>query len=331
MAARRGSRVTRLTARVPVALGVLALVLGAVTACGSGPPPGGGSLAASGIDLTGQTLTVGGKEFAEQLVLCHIQVGALRSVGATVVDRCATGDSARTRQALLAGEIDMYWSYTGTGWTVDLGRPERVPGADAQWRAVRDADAANGVVWTARTPFDDTYAIATSAAVADATGVRTVSDLARSVNAGGAAGFCAEPEFAARADGLPAVVAAYGITRPLAVTPLGADTAYQAVADATPCAFGEVFSTDGRIAGLDLRVLDDDRDVFGAYHAANTVRRDVVDRAPDVVRVSDEIARRLDDTTMLGLNGQVAAQGRDPERVARDWLRLQGLVARDSA
>ena len=38
---------------------------------GSGAPQAqGGSLAASGINLAGQTYTVGGKEFDEQLVLC---------------------------------------------------------------------------------------------------------------------------------------------------------------------------------------------------------------------------------------------------------------------
>jgi glycine betaine/choline ABC-type transport system substrate-binding protein len=52
----------------------------------------------------------------------------------------------------------------------------------------------------------------------------------------------------------------------------------------------------------------------------------VAARAPGVVRVSDEIARRLDDPTVLGLNGQVTSQRIPADVVARNWLKQQGLI-----
>ena len=81
-----------------------------------------------------------------------------------------------------------------------------------------------------------------------------------------------------------------------------------------------------RIANLDLKVLKDDKNFFPIYNASNTIRKDVVDRAPGVVQVSNEIAKRLDYNTMLGLNGQISSQGQDPAKVAGDWLKQQGLI-----
>ena len=320
--------------RAPVVLLCALLVLAGCSGSGSGSRTHPGALAASGIDLHGQTYTVGGKEFSEQLVLCKMQIAALQSVGATVRDRCNIPGSTAARSALTTGQIDMYWSYTGTGWVVDLGRrTPTIHDADEQYRAVRDADAANGIVWTAPAPFNDTYAIATTRDVARRHGLRTVSDFARLVNAGDPdATLCVEPEFAARPDGLDGLRQAYRIGAPFdgppRVTTLDGDAVYDATAHGSPCRFGEVFTTDGRVTGLGLQPLVDDRDHFPKYNASNTIRRQVVDRDPRVVRLSDELARRLDDRTMLDLNGQVSSQGRDPDLVARTWLTQQGLIGR---
>jgi len=74
--------------------GGTALVLaGAVALAGTtdldrtGPPASPGSLAEA-VSLEGQTYAVGGKDFDEQLVLCHLAVAALESVGADVTERC---------------------------------------------------------------------------------------------------------------------------------------------------------------------------------------------------------------------------------------------------
>src|SRR5690349_17840720 len=88
----------RSSGRVIAAIvGVFVFVLaGCGGLTGSGQPAAqGGSLAASGINLAGQTYTVGGQEFDEQLLLCKMSVAALQSVGATVNDRCnITGSAA---------------------------------------------------------------------------------------------------------------------------------------------------------------------------------------------------------------------------------------------
>src|SRR5690606_28991791 len=126
-------------------------------------------------DLSGASLTVGSKEFTEQLILGHITMLALEEAGADVSDQIGLQGSTIVRNALSSGEIDMYWEYLGTGWVTHLGNDEGVPGAEAQYEAVREADADNDIVWLEPTPFDNTYAVAVSDENADRLGVSTIS------------------------------------------------------------------------------------------------------------------------------------------------------------
>ncbi|GLZ45545.1 glycine/betaine ABC transporter substrate-binding protein [Actinomycetospora sp. NBRC 106375] len=326
---------TRTTGRVAGAIiVVLAFVLaGCGGLSGTGQPQAsGGSLAASGINLQGQTYTVGGQEFDEQLLLCKMSVAALQSVGATVNDRCNITGSAAARQALLSGEIDMGWSYTGTGWITNLQNTTPIPDSQQQYVAVRDQDLQrNQIVWTNPTPFNNTYAIATTRAFADQNNLRTTTDWANFINSGNPqATTCVEAEFASRNDGLPNLLKAYGVTVPYssppALTVLDTGAIYQATANGDPCKFGEVFTTDGRIPALNLVSLTDDKNFFPKYNASNTIRKQVVDRNPRVVDVFNQISPALTDDVMLQLNGQVSSQGADPAQVATQFLQQRGFI-----
>jgi osmoprotectant transport system substrate-binding protein len=324
-------RSSRAAAATLAALAFLLAACGGLSGSGQ-PQAAGGSLAASGINLAGQTYTVGGQEFDEQLLLCKMSVAALQSVGATVNDRCNITGSAAARQALLSGEIDMGWSYTGTGWIANLGNTTPIPDSQQQYVAVRDQDLQrNQIVWTNPTPFNNTYAIATTRAFADQNNLRTTTDWANFINSGNPqATTCVEAEFASRNDGLPNLLRAYGVTRPYdappALTVLDTGAIYQATANGNPCRFGEVFTTDGRIPALNLVSLTDDKNFFPKYNASNTIRKQVVDRNPRVVDVFNQISPALTDQVMLDLNGQVSSQGADPAQVASTFLKQRGFI-----
>ncbi|WP_433784823.1 glycine betaine ABC transporter substrate-binding protein [Actinomycetospora sp. CA-101289] len=321
----------RVSAVLLAATALVAAGCGGLSGSGA-PAASAGSLSASGINLSGQTYTVGGKNFDEQLLLCKMQIAAIQSVGGQAEDRCNIPGSAAARTAILSGDIDMYWSYTGTGWVTDLQQSPPIQDSQAQYIAVRDMDLQrNNIVWTEPTPFNNTYAIATTQAFAQQNNLRTTTDFANFVNSGNPdATLCVESEFAVRPDGLPGLRQTYGITAPLASPPqvvtLDTGAIYQATANGNPCKFGEVFTTDGRIPGLRLVSLEDDRNYFPKYNASNNIRRDVVDRNPQIVQLSNEIARRLDFDTELRLTGQISSEGQDPDLVARNWLKSQGLI-----
>ncbi|GDY31670.1 glycine betaine ABC transporter substrate-binding protein [Gandjariella thermophila] len=315
----------------PLRAAVAALALAATAACSLNANPTTsakpGSLAA-GVSLKGATFTVGSKEFTEQLVLCHITSLALQSAGATVREKCGLSGSDTTRTALTSGSIDMYWEYTGTAWINYLKHTDPIPDAARQYQAVAQQDlAANHVRWLDASPANNTYAIAVKASTARELGVSTLSDYARLTHTDPAkASLCAASEFLGRNDGLPGLERAYGFT----VTPanLAEGAIYNAVANNNPCNFGEADTTDGRISGLGLTVLTDDRNFFPIYNPALTLREDVYQAHPDLAKIANPIAAALTTDVLQQLNAAVDIKGQDPAQVAQTWLQDKGFVGR---
>ena len=152
-------------------MAVLAAAALAVTACGGGaeapPAGGGGGGSPSAVDLSGASFTVGSKEFTEQKVLGQIAVQALRASGADVKDLVSITGSTNVRTALTSGQLDMYWEYTGTGWTTHLQHEPASAAKDpAQlFQAVKDEDQKNKIHWLDPAPLNNSYAIAVAAFV----------------------------------------------------------------------------------------------------------------------------------------------------------------------
>jgi len=80
------------------------------------------------------------------------------------------------------------------------------------------------------------------------------------------------------------------------------------------------FSTDGRIAAFDLRVLRDDRGVIPPYDAVVLVGSRLARERPGVVAQLARLAGAIDAATMQQMNAAVDQQGRAPADVAREWL-----------
>ncbi|MGW4481296.1 glycine betaine ABC transporter substrate-binding protein [Rhodococcus triatomae] len=279
--------------------------------------------------LEGVPITVGSKDFTEQIILGYIIEFALTAAGADVRDLTNIQGSNSTRDAQIAGQIDVTYEYTGTGWINYLGNEQPIPDPTAQFEAVRDQDLArNGMVWTDPAPMNNTYALAASQATVAETGVRTLSDYAALVQLNPAAATtCVETEFNVRQDGFPGMAAAYGFDPAQAQRQiLQTGIIYQATADATQCKFGEVFTTDGRIAALDLVLLEDDRSFFPKYNPALVMREEFAEQYPAVAEVMAPISALLTDEAITEMNRQVDVDGREPADVARDWLADNGFV-----
>lgn len=299
-------------------------------ALGDEPPSdvSAGSLAEGG-DVSGAQLTVGGKEFTEQLILCEITAQALESAGAEVKRNCGMSGSATVRSALTSGDIDMYWEYTGTGWITHLGETKPIQDPQELYEAVAERDEQeNSVVWLDPAPANNTYAVAVSREKAEELDVQTLSDYAELAERDPAsASFCGAAEFFGREDGWPGLQEAYGYQLPDSeVSELAAGAIYNSIDKAKPCVFGEVFATDGRIAALDLVVLEDDQNFFTAYNPAVTVRKESLEATPALADVLAPVAEALDDQTLQALNAKVDVDGATPEQTATDWLVDEGFV-----
>lgn len=309
-----------------------AVLLAAASACGltSGSPmvddvkPGS---IGKGKPLEGAKLTVTSKEFTEQLILGAIMGIAFQAAGAEVIDRTGIQGSVGSREAVVNGDADAAYEYTGTAWITYQGNSKPIPDPREQWRAVRDADVRNGVTWLAPSALNNTYALAMNQANYEKYRTRTLSEVAALAKSDpGAVTLCVEGEFANRADGLPGMEKAYGMNIPAAnVTQMDTGIIYTQTAKGA-CTYGEVFTTDGRIKSMNLVVMKDDKKFFPNYNAAPTVNTDTLKKWPAIAEVLDPVTAKLDNTVAQDLNAKVDVDGEDPHQVALDWMVDEGFV-----
>jgi osmoprotectant transport system substrate-binding protein len=286
------------------------------------------------------TVAVGSKDFTEQVVINEMLALLLEDAGYPVERQLNLGGTAIVHEALVNGEIDAYIEYTGTGLLAILGLSIPTPGAtptadtaataspaaggvvDAVYETVKQEYADQfDLVWLDPLGFNNTYALAMRQEHADELGVATISDLQ------GVAGdlvFGGTQEFLTRPDGLPGLMETYGIEFAEA---RGMDPGimYQAL-DTDQVDVISAFATDGRIPSLGLVTLEDDLGFFPPYFAAPVVRQELLDEDPALADVMNQLAGKIDDQTMAGLNLQVDEGGEEPHDVARAFLEEQGLV-----
>jgi len=89
---------------------------------------------------------------------------------------------------------------------------------------------------------------------------------------------------------------------------------------------GAVFATDGRIAAYDLLVLQDDKQFFPNYAMAPVVRKQSLERHPNLAVYLGSLAAVLDNETMARLNGLIDVRGNRISEVVSEFLRSRGLL-----
>ncbi|MGX1804222.1 glycine betaine ABC transporter substrate-binding protein [Nocardia sp. NPDC055321] len=322
-------RIRRSCAALAAAVGMLLVASCGLEAGSSMPLQVGPGSIRPVPELDGVRITVGSKDFTEQNVLGYIIGFALSAAGAQVRDLTNIVGSNSLRDAQLLGQVDIAYDYTGTGWINYLGNENPVPGSDAQFAAVRDADLAeNDMVWAAMAPLNNTYALVANPRTAAEKKISTLSDYAALAAADpSAAATCVGTEFNVRQDGYPGMARKYGIDAGAVPKQIVTDAlVYQVTADGTQCRFGSVAATDGRIPALDLKLLPDDRGFFPQYNAALVMRNDFASAHPAIVPLLEPISARLTNESITQLNREVDIDGREPARVARDWLVAEGFV-----
>ena len=287
------------------------------------------ALSACGSDDAGSTIVVGSKDFTENILLGQMLVIALEEAGIPVDDRTILGGTVVNRDALLAGEINVYPEYNGTGWTVHLEQEDPSFDRNVLYNAVAEKDLAdNSIRWVGHSPFNNTYGFASSPAATAANGGKlfTFQTMAQYMQDNPDAVACMESEFPDRPDGLVLWEDHVGWEMPedqqviletgVVYTETGNDN----------CDFGEVFTTDGRIDGLNLGLVQDPG-IMILYNLSYTFRDEVLaDADPQVQEIAETIVNSLDNQTMVGLNFEVDINGREYADVAREYLESIGLA-----
>ncbi|MET7310536.1 glycine betaine ABC transporter substrate-binding protein [Streptomyces sp. NPDC005571] len=281
-----------------------------------------------GRPLDGASLTVTSKNFSENIILGQMIGLVFKAAGAEVLDRTNLPGSISAREAIIKGDADAMYEYTGTAWITYLGHAKPITDPLKQWEAVRDEDRKNGVTWLPQSTLNNTYALAISRKNNAKYHLRTLSDVAALAKRNpSAVTICVENEFASRDDGLPGMEKAYGMSIPPGnIKKMDAGIIYTQVSKSNSCLLGEVFTTDGRIKAMDLDVLADNKHFFPNYNAAPVIHTATFDKYPEIAGLLDPVSRRLTTEIAQELNAKVDVDGQDPHVVAKDWLIQEGFI-----
>lgn len=268
-----------------------------------------------------QRVVVGSTNFAEQLILANIYAEVLEDRGIQVEKRLNLGSREIVYPALKAGEIDILPEYTGAllahvseGGEIPARKPDEVT------RKLREA-LPDSLVLLEPADAQNKDTLVVRAETAEKYDLETFSDLAPVADqliVGG------PPEMKTRRVGLEGLKDFYGIEfaqfRSLdAGGPVTTGALQNGDIDVA-----RMFTTQGVIDARGWVVLEDDKELSPAQNLVPVVRAEVLN---DTIRSAlNEVSANLTTKDLQRMNRAVGVDRRDPEDVAHDWVREQGLV-----
>lgn len=278
-------------------------------------------------------VVVSSKIDTEGGVLGNIIKQVLEANDIPVEDRIQLGATPIVRQAITAGEIDIYPEYTGNAafFFEKADDPLWNDAAAAYAEAAKLDLEANQIVWLTPSPANNTWAVAVRNDVAEANKLATFSEFGAWVAGGGEVKLAASAEFVNSPGALPKFQQVYGftLTPDQLVTLSGGDTAATIAAAAQQTNgvnAAMVYGTDGGIAPSGLKVLEDDKGVQPVYQPAPIIRKAVLDQYPQIAELLKPVFEGLTLEVLQDLNGRVQVGGEASATVATDYLTKGGFL-----
>lgn len=327
-------RTTSKRARAAIAV-LLALFLSlGVAACGSddddsttnGNGEGGGGAIVSNPDNGKVTLTVGSKNFTEQIVLGEIYAQALEAAGYKVKKDLNLGSETVALKNVKAGQISGYPEYVSTALTSFFEvEPEEVP-ADAT-EAYEEAKAdfeKEDLTAFPPTPFASANAVGTLTKTAEERDLKTVSDLEGQSEEMTLYG---SPECRQRIDCLAGLEELYGLKFKKFV-PVDIGLRYT-VLDKGQADLSILFTTDPQLSAQADKyvILEDDKEVFPAGNVIWVTTPEVVEEAgPDYEKTIVQVQEGLTLKVMQELGARVELEKEPAAKVAAEYLESAGYT-----
>ena len=289
----------------------------------------------------GDPIVVGSKQFTEQIVLGKVIIQALEHAGFEVIDRTNLGGTAVNRDALEAGEIDVYPNYNGTAisnWYRDIPWAQEAIGEGtsgdgyASYATVASYDAALfDLIWLRPAPANNTYALAVTRQWSEENGITDLVQFAEYVNNGGEVVLSTGDEFAQRPDGLPSFYRTYGfeLTDDQLIIIAGATPAQteQALASGqNNVNVAMAYGTDGALLAYDFVVLEDPLGAQPVFQPTPVFRGEVIRAYPEIAGILNPIFAVFDNPTLQGLNAAVEVDGLSADDAARAFLEENGFL-----
>lgn len=270
------------------------------------------------------------KSFTEQHILSAMTVQYLQKKGFQVQPQTNIA-TVISRNAMINKQIDMTWEYTGTSLIIFNHINERMS-PEESYATVKRLDAKHGLVWLKPASMNNTYAFAMQRKRAEAENINTMSEMVakiehiRQTDPDNNWLLGLDLEFSGRSDGMKPLQEAYQmeLDRPQ-IRQMDPGLVYNAIRDGFVDA-GLIYTTDGRIKGFDLKVLEDDKGFFPGYAVTPVVRKDTLEANPGLEEALNTLSGLLDNDTITDLNAKVDIDHLTPQQVARDFLHAKGLL-----
>ena len=287
---------------------ILTAILLTITACSSQEP---------------KTVVIASKPHSEQYILAEMLSLLIENHTDIKVEKKLGigGGTSNIHPAMLSGDFDIYPEYTGTGLLFVL-KEDLITDSDELYKRVQDRYLEEyNIKWLGLYGFNNTYALAVKESTAQTYNLETYDDLAL---ASKDLVFGAEYDFFERDDGYEALKDAYGFefkdTKEMDI-----GLKYEAIGSDEVDVIN-AFSTDGLIKQYNLKVLEDNKNFFPAYQAATLIRKETLDKYPELEEVLEKLTGQISDDEMIQMNYQVEKENMDPRDVAEQFLKAKGLI-----
>lgn len=275
-----------------------------------------------------KSLIVGGKDYTEQFILPELAGILLERAGFDVTIKTGVGSSI-ARKSLENAQFDLYYEYTGTAYTLFYKQKdtEVMTNPENIYNWVKKADAKKDLIWLDPVQYNNTYTLMMGKIEADKLEIKSISDLGAYVTKNpDELIFALDSEFWERPDGFKGVMKTYNFRLPpRQVKKMSVGLTYQALKEGlVNSAMG--FATDGRIAAFGFVNLEDDKSFFPVYNPAPVVRKEILDKYPEIQTILKPLADSLDTQEMQQLNKAVDIDHKQVHDVAMDWLKSKSLI-----
>lgn len=273
-------------------------------------------------------ITIGGKNFTEQYILSEFAKIVLEKNGFKVTLRTGVGSTV-ARRSLESKQIDLYYEYTGTAYTVYYKQMDRniMTHREKCYNWVKKADANKGLIWLEPVKFNNTYTLMMRKKQAEKLEILSIGDLSDYLNEHPDRLIVGvNAEFWERPDGFKPLMKRYGFSVPYdKVKKMDSGLVYKALKEKqVDVSMG--FATDGRIAAFGFINLNDDKSYFPMYNPVPVVRASVLSKWPEIQDILRPVSENLSTEKMQKLNAEVDIEHRDVHDVALQWLEMGGLL-----
>jgi|SRR3954452_22623532 osmoprotectant transport system substrate-binding protein len=263
-------------------------------------------------------------------VLGRMMVLALKDAGFEVKDNTFgyTG-TANGRTALLEGETDIYMDYTGRGLSLIEGvDKELYHDVETAWKSVSTWDAkTNNLIWLRYAPFNNTDAVAVTRKFAEENNVYSWGDFANYVNNGGFVKLVTHDYWVTIPTGLSGMEKTYGFKLDKDQYTIVSANNEQMLAEGTDGVNAAMlYSSSGLVKAYDLVVLEDPEHVSPVYSPTPIIRKERLDKYPQVKEVLDKVFESITLEEMIEMNKQVQVDGASGMDVAKEHLLSKNLI-----